>query len=75
MYIANTLLLYWCVLYIITRDTYTQCRPHARAFSRCGLVCMEVAVITEPQKGQLDTPYAEQNPSHNIIYKSKYLEL
>ena len=58
--------------YNITRDTYTQCRPRARAFSRCGLVCMEVAVRTEPQKGQLDTPYAEENPiifhNMNIIY-------
>ena len=39
-----------------TRDTYTQCKPRARAFSRCSLVCMEVAVRTELQKGQLDTP-------------------
>ena len=58
-----------CTL-IITRDTYTQCKPRARAFSKCGLVCMEVAVRTELQKGQLDTPYAEQNPIivHNIIH-------
>ena len=53
-----------------TRDTYTQCKPRACAFSKCGLVCMEVAVRTELQKGQLDTPYAEQNPIivHNIIH-------
>ena len=56
--------------YCNTRDTYTQCWPRARAFSRCGLVCMELAVRTKSQKGQLDTPYAEQNPIvvHNIIH-------
>ena len=32
-------------VYIRTRDTYTQCRPRARAFSRCGLVCMESSSV------------------------------
>ena len=52
-----------------TRDTYTQCKPRARAFSRCSLVCMEVAVRTEPKRAA-GHAIAEQNPIivHNIIH-------
>ena len=48
-YIIHILMLFYSLempLNSVTRDTYTQCKPRARAFSRCGLVCMEVAVRT-----------------------------